>query len=99
MPVLLRGVKDAAEVAAPLVVVGQPSSSVMGVVRGMVAPRHLVRVWKVVWWPFGFVLGNILSGNWVPSGPWIAIWSLFAFAAGSTDVETASRPERRVAPE
>ena len=55
-----------------------------GVLIKVVASREVVVLRKVVrlaLLPVRFVLGKILSGDWVPGGPWIAVWSSFAFAA------------------
>lgn len=37
--------------------------------------------WRVVSLPFRFLFSKVISGDWVPSGPWIAVWTLFGFAS------------------
>ena len=81
MPQPLFAVAELAAAAPPWRVAVGRAGSILRALLGSREVRVVRRVARVALWPVNFVLGNILSGNWVPSGPWIVVWSSFAFAA------------------
>ena len=81
MPQPLFAVAELAAAAPPWRVAVGRAGSILRALLGSREIRVVRRVARVALWPVNFVLGNILSGNWVPSGPWIVVWSSFAFAA------------------
>ncbi|KAG8470112.1 hypothetical protein KFE25_008533 [Diacronema lutheri] len=91
MPGLLLGVRlgtDAAKAlslgaraSAPIV---HAASRALGVVRALWAHRLATPFrWALV--PFNWFFGKLITGDWVPSGPWMVIWMLLGFASSIQD--------------